>query len=694
LDGATAESDVGALVVEIEHADESTDREAMRKLRGRGDPTIVMAPFRPNGEATSTPEQTGWDIVDATLLPDWRSRMLTWIDERLEHASHDTKLLKHQVEEWLERFDSDGSLVATPGGLLALCADFDMHGGGDGMARQAQRWLTESAVRSFADDVPASWLRHALFEAFTGLAEGHLRSLEREFGSQRKGDWAALVPPETNPTGDEPGARLVSGFLLDAGLLRGAERGLLPYPPWVHRALLVDTLHRDFEGNDPKKWGRIAADATRQHIVDEALDQLGDGSFQALVREVATGGRPRSLAEVAAIEASVAAAGRRLEQPDFKLRKSALSHWQQLATMQLELLVGVGPNTKVRHPFTRRNTDEWFATGWSISLRLPAPDGFQPKSHEWELPGWAKTLSLATIPGNFPQGYFDNKPSANMPVHRMSRMAQKVLPLLADDDLPRDVPRFLLSAILLSEGRRRWNLQAHHLEDLQQSWDGSEFVSQMRTVSGSERKEIASVVWDALADTQRTGSGLLGLVLALERGYPNLAHAVLDDLPEQKVRDAVRVRGLLGDVRHPSKVLAILPKPLRRAAIETWSDKADANQPRYAQARALLPMLAEHDVDLVADTIREADRSTALELTPLIWRLAPKVAREESKLALECGYESVDGWFNSAPRSELPYLVALVQGLDERPAWVSGWAYRRVLDGGNVSEGLFELAPR
>jgi hypothetical protein len=471
------------------------------------------------------------------------------------------------------------------------------------------------------------------------------------------------------------------------------------YPTWAASGAVTAALRPKFEEGAVSDWGALAADESRQQAVDDALDSLPDGGLLAVVRGIARAEKPSTLAEVAAVEATVAALGRRLLKADVHLSSDAVATTQQLMLRQLDSLVVEPGYGQVHHPFTRRTQAEWFATGWAVSLRIPAPKRFSRDDLAWEIPGWARHLSLADVPQHgFPSSYVDPW-GASEAVQLVAALAPEVLDRMKPGVLPANADRVLLPALFLSPSA--WQLDRGHLDALQGSWEERFLSNEAADLPDDARARIASRIWD-LASFSIVDGGAVPVaerIAYLRHRHPGLVAFVLANMSPSRLADTARAHGVhrrpggAGSF-YPSdpRELLALSRQGRQAALRGWLDGAAARGASFDEARELVALLDPEDIDLAIDLARRGDRNIAAEFTGFVWLTAPARAREEASSALERGLPSAEGWLHTAPRAELGLLACHVSELPNRPAWAGRWAMRRVLDGGEAAETLFRLA--
>jgi hypothetical protein len=352
----------------------------------------------------------------------------------------------------------------------------------------------------------------------------------------------------------------------------------------------------------------------------------------------------------------------------------------------------------VHHPFARREIDEWFATAWAVSLSVPPPAGYSRPDLAWELPGWAQRLSLSDVPQHgFPWSTVSPW-GATPSVQRVAALGPAVVKKLEPGAVPEHVPRLLLPALFLSSAD--WQLEKGHLEMLAGSWEERFLGDAASHLDGGNRTAIADRIWGLVARSI-VNDGAVPVaerLHLLRQRYAGLAEFVIGNVGSSEVArtagaHGVHRRGGEGSYvpSDPLELLA-LPRDARHAALRAWLEGAAARGARFDEARELVPLLDQEDVDLALDLARAGDRHVAAEFTSFVWRTAPERARDEARVAMERSFPSVEGWFHQAPRTEMTFLVDLVGALPAPPDWARRWAMRRVLDGGEAAEDLFRLA--
>ncbi len=723
------------LVVEVEEGRPGKDALDLRAFEERKAATAILSagefpeplwsgPGSPFGMSAS-----GWEIVRAQNTPGWRDRMIEWIDRRLEASPRETLFEKSHVVEWLNRNDPRGDLVTTPGALLALCADFHRHGaGGDPVHVRARRWVRDVVPTMVSEDAPATWRTRTSPLTYEALVASHLHRVTERHGGLRGEDWAELVPASHSPgTEERPGEVVIVEHFRRSGLLRGDVHGVRPYPSWVENGLLVGEILPRFDDAN-LTWGVLAADESRRPLVDDALDALLPGALWALIGLVVDYAGARSVAVVGAVEGTMAAIARRLDGVKLTVDDRHLDAVQRLVLRQLDELVADPMNSELR-PFTRPDRDEWLATAWTISLRVPKPPSFQRSDLDWELPRWAASLSVAGLP-RLPSSTFVADPTGGAPspgqilsspgvtiteidyadglvgvaspaVARVTLLTLEVVDRIEREPLPLKLPRVLLPALFLTAQDRGWDLQASHLDTLHESWDEA-FLGLVAVQQPPERRrDLAGRLWRLAAHVIVEGGAapVAERVALLQGRHPGIVRFVLDNVDPELVAATARTHGTHRRPTAPSqhfpsdpRLMLLLPRAARHGALRGWLDGAAGRGARYDEARELVPLLDVEDMELALDLVRAADRDVAAEFTSLVWTSAPALAREEATRAIEEGLPSAEGWCHAAPRGELPFLVGLLSLPSPLPAWARRWALRRMGDAGDAAEAIFQLA--
>jgi len=669
-------------VIEIDECDPTSDTAAMTRLEQRDAPTIVLSPF---GESDDTAP-----VFDARA----RNNLLTWIAQRLDLGARDTRLDLDQIRTWLQTHDPDLQHIATPADLLAFCADVDANGLDDTATWQlrARRWLRTVAPNLLLPEPPA-W-SNQLEPLADALCRAMLTRREHPWGALPVAAWPPLIPDDLRgPDTSRWGRAVIVQGLRAAGLLRGADGGLALSPTWVRHGLTAATLDTMLTQGAPESWGVFAADESRQHLLDSALDRRSHTDFCTTVRVVARDHERRSLGLVAAREAVFSAAARRLLRKDFTVPAADVPTWHRLVDHQIASLK---LDTHVCHPLTRPNWsghDMFWADAWTLSLHLPKPASFDHPALAWHFPTWHPDVPPPTKL-HWPSSSISPN-QASEGVRRMIHIAIALLPKLSA--LPpsppgRELPRVLLPAAVLLAPHRGWSLPPAALGNLSGSWEGNFLLRLLPHCPAAERMHIADMLWDTLPHYQGAG-GQIPVVLRLARLKTTAASYlpfILDNLSEAALLRTCRNDGIL---HHADDISALrrLPREHRRLIVREGIAAARQEQSGWSTARKLVPLLDSEDIDLFLDVIANSDKFIAAEFTGLVWRLAPDHARERTLIEIAARSPAAHAWCNLAPRERLAEIADLLHATPPLADWVARWAESRLLTSGDAAEALYAL---
>lgn len=687
--------DARPLVLEVDEPDPDSDPAALRELARRASATVVLAPHRrPDAARAGAPlsaDGSGWQDIELPFTAEARERLLRWTDQRLESGDGDTRLILDDALDLLRRTDPNVRLVASPGDLLALCADLHEYGV-DSVTweTRACRWLRAIGPRLLPADFPSSWAP-LLERTYLSLCAAAVTRSEHAWGPVTADDWMTMLPDEVcGPAKEGPGRAMIIEALRAAGLLRAANGGLVLSPTWVRDGLAGAVVDRAIDEDAPERWGLSAADPSRQHLVDDALDRCGDSAFRATVRAVVVTGPRPTLGQVAAFEAVFAAAARRLDRGDFRVTAAELDGWHRLVELQIASMLRLD---EVCWPFTRRGTaagDAFLAHSWTLSLGLPAPEVFDHDDLAWRFPGWFGELVIPAKRGRWP--WLGDE--ADELRRRMVVQSFEVLSRVSEIPPDSDLPPLLLPAAIILASARGWTITQKMMSMLLGSWEEWALVRLASERSDDERAAIAELLWEVAPFAYgATAPAPVTMRLAwLRNGAKHLLPFILDNLSEESLRKTIERDGAhrgSGEIRD----LKVFPRRLRRVLVQATIAGARAPERAWLQARELVGILDREDIALAIELIGESDVNTAAEFTGLVWSWSPRQAHEEAARALAEGRASARAWFHTAPRHA---LVALAGLLDEVPRpfdqWVAEWARNRVLEAGPASEVLFALA--
>ena len=696
LDAALALEHHGAdVVIEVERTAPG-DVAAIEALQGSARTCTVLAPFaiplrELRGERHGM--ASGWSCIHPDSFLTWRSEFAAWIVDRISGVKgRRTRLDVLSLERWLEENDPSGEIVASPGDLVALCADFDAHGAqGAALGRRAERWLRDVGTRQVGDHVPAAWKQRLAARSYASMLQTQFRDLHTSLSATSLDAWERLVPREVAPRrrrGQLDAALVVSAFR-EAGLLGPGDAGLVAYPRWVGQGCLEMSLEDDFDAKDPAGWGLLAADSSRMPAVDGALDRLALGAFRRLLKATVRAFDRASLGRRAALEAVFASAARRLR--TLRVDPRDVEAFQTLTRLQLENLERGGWSAT---PYFRRDPEEFLANAWTLSSYVPALR--LEEDPGWLAPGWCTTpLSLDDIPGRVLGQVLDV--GASDPLHpsrRICEIGPQVVAGLAVQYLGDNIPRVLLPALFV-DTQRDWPLRPEHLRGLgHDTFEEGELRRLGEALEPAERASLATRVWRLLAPGQ---ASVVEKIELLCESFPRLASYVLANVPAETVRETVRGSGLHVRQASPSSIVERSPSPLLRlpslivtAAVREWSDCPALLSAKWVEAQSLVQILGTDDIDLLIALARQADEQTAIQFARVVWETDVEAARTEIEADGEAGRQPASYWYWSAPRTELPFVASWLR--QPLPDWTKKWAYARAPEAGPAADGLYEIS--
>lgn len=722
------------LVVEVEEADATTDLSSVSALETHQGPIVVLAPFKHPDEhitewRTSLPESSPrgcngtWTTSRAAPDAGWVARMLSWVEDRLSNSPRDTKFDKDGVLRWLDEHPAVHRAVQTPGDLLALCADFDAYGSEGTPHERAERWLRTIGMKALPDDAPRSWATYGAADCVTEMVVAH--ALDRTTALQERpfAAWRTVVPQGASASDAVPGSDVIVGVLRAGGLLRADELGVTLSPKWVAEALVHGQIAQLVRDRAVHVWGSIAGDVSRQRLVDDALDALAPtelrAAAEALLAQMAK--TDVGFAEVAALEAVVAALGRRLVDTDHDRRDADVAR-RALEVQLGHLVSGVNIGER-RVPTTRRSHDEWFLTGWAISLATSDAAVDVPDDLRWELAGWSANLRLseAQRANHFPWSSVSPW-GASDAVRALIRLTPGAIARLTPSEVPKDVPRLLLPALFLAEG---WEVTHEHLGQLAGSWEETVLADAVRRLDLERPRVLAERLWKLASDaavggTTAAAAGVVmsnGTLLAaggvsttarqdaspasvaerivyLQNRHAPLLSFVLKNLSAALIEDTARVAGTHRRLRTGNQYTPSDPRALRHLTSEQRAAAVRgrlSSEVRFDEVRELVDVLDSDDLDVLLDLVRAADRNVAAEFASRVWRILPDRAEAEAQSAFGEGLAAAEAWFRTAPRARTGVLIRMVEGAAAPPPWVRDWALAKLLDAGTYAESLYRF---
>ncbi len=395
---------------------------------------LVIAPFTlTQREETSSAEWDGWESrttqglqgrrFDLTApkwsfgsglkrwtlrkFPDWRERLLAWVEVRLNRAGGDTFFSAQAVVDWLKRFDPLAVWFRTASDVMQLCrlAHLDSEkrlpdsSDSNAGSRLVQLlFARESSSRVFRikqlanarwqrSDVP--WQGSLPLDTWSAISVAEAASVSRSALDEIV---SGATVGERKKAADRVAYMLEAGdpeALLSSGLLTESRQGLFDFQHPTFAGLLIrDRLMEKIATESPGEWAMNCFDPDRRLLVDAALDAVSMGSLVNAAERVAA--EPENSAQaIAASEAIFTAIGRRIANEE--VIPPALYFIGKLVLQRLD----TSDDWSFAEPWSRSviSVDEqlaWVGACWSWSL---LPDVSVMVGSSWLFPGWANELS-------------------------------------------------------------------------------------------------------------------------------------------------------------------------------------------------------------------------------------------------------------------------------------------------------------
>ena len=400
--------------------------------------TLVIAPFAlPVRKLTSSVEDFSWeqrtlhgserDAFELTspdsplfgkgvkrwtwsLYPDWRSRLLQWVEAYLNRNKVDTLFTKQEVNRWLDSFDPRGEWFCTTTDMMQLCR---------------MRHFPGRKLPTSTDPAAGSKLVASLFSNETPSLSIQVRRLaetrwqRREFpwkGALPLKDWLSLAPIRSametrddlkliaqgktaqarEASADRIASLLETGSpdaLLASGLLKQGQFGCFDFQHRTLAGLVVrDSLMRQIAREPLASWALACFDQERRPLLDAALDAVTVENLAEAADRLRQEA-PDSAEVIAASEALFMAVARRIAQGESfppKLTPALLFVAKcVLKRLDLTTVEWMIPELWSRPTSTQDEQLEWISACWSWSLIL---DARVPMTGNWLFPGWCDSL--------------------------------------------------------------------------------------------------------------------------------------------------------------------------------------------------------------------------------------------------------------------------------------------------------------
>lgn len=423
------------VIVAIEQDGGSDDLAALAE-RPNDAGVLVIAPFMLSPrEDTSSAESCGWEarttmgkagrIFDLSSkrwsglsavkrwelkkLPDWRERLLAWVERRLSRCNVvDTLFSAQAVGEWLKSFDPAGLWFRTTSDLMHLChlahrdsekrlpKSFDPEAGARLTRLLFER---ESVARAYLIEQLAvlRWQSNLPWEGTLSLKDW-LETSAGAGATVSRVDLDEIVAAKTVGERERVADRVASlldtgnpDALLKSGLLKEIKRGAFDYQHRTFARLLIrDRLIAQITNDSLGVWALNCFDPTRRPLVDAALDSVPMDSLVMATHRLKD--EPGDSAQsIAAAEALFIAVGKRI------VRQEKIPAALYLVATQVIQHLDMSDDWELTSPWTRpmESSDDqlaWVCACWSWSL---LPEAVVDGVPRWLFPGWATELPEA-----------------------------------------------------------------------------------------------------------------------------------------------------------------------------------------------------------------------------------------------------------------------------------------------------------
>ena len=419
------------LIVSVSHDGGGNDLAA---LAGRPQDAgiLVISPFMfPVREETSSAESFGWEQryssglegrkFDLTAtrsfrgavrrwtlnkLPDWRERLLVWVEERLYREHPDTYFSAQGIGEWLNRFDPLAEWFNTTSDVMHLCrlghlasekkfpAPDDFLAGDRLVESLFERHPSSrllrikqlAGARWVKSDLP--WLGALPLEGWLSLSSAGSEAVSR---AELEVIASGRTAKERAETVDKVAILLEAGnpeALVSSGLLKESRRGHFDFQHRTLAGLLVrDRLMRQIAQESLASWATHCFDSGRRPLVDAALDVV---PFEFLVEAASKleAEQPGSVALIGVSESLFKAIGMRIAKGElipaalYVVARSVVEHLNLADDFEL-------PSPWSRSIDSENGELEWISACWAWSLLSEAR---QEIPSNWLFPGWSCSL--------------------------------------------------------------------------------------------------------------------------------------------------------------------------------------------------------------------------------------------------------------------------------------------------------------
>jgi hypothetical protein len=486
-------------------------------------------------------------------LPDWRNRLLKWVERHFSDAGKDSLYSAEGLQAWLDRFDPREEWFQTSSDLLSLCLSFDgekklpkahdAQAGGKLLKALKRNQLTPQAEQ-LHDLCLARWQCKEVTWDSALSQEVWCKLMPHKQQILSDEDLDAIVHSKTEAqrkqAAEELKQRLERGspqVLLQSGLLRQVgfsydfqHRSLVNL--LVRDQLLADMVHAPLS-----EWAWACFDIERCRLVDAALDALSLEDIQGVVTQVVAA-ELNSTESIGASEAIFYAIGRRIANREEIPNVEAFLPLAQcvIARLNMDDIAWSLPAPWSRSIDAEASQLEWISACWAWSLM---PNSVYAVFGSWLFPGWTNDLPeppwwLTTL---WPTKDIKTLPQAWKHLFNVAEEWVK------DVEAPvGDAPRILQMAYLAKAASGGWAAQSSwwsgliHLDNIY--WLDEMLIGKFgRTVriEAAKRLWLSYVNWEAADKTMSGSSGT--------RSYWRVRRWMLESLPASIAIDALDIVG-------------------------------------------------------------------------------------------------------------------------------------------------------
>jgi len=372
-----------------------------------------------------------------TLLPNWRERLLTWVEQRFNQAGTETSFSSAGAQQLLDKFDPSGQWFTQVEDVLVLA--------------QA---VSEQGERKLAAAVGPGTDLSALLNLLFNRKDADLSLMERLVQAR----WTSWHLAWGGELSHDDWATLANGVCqFDVLLAQFITRTASGYDfkrPVVIRLLLRNYLTRQLIEGKVEAWMPACFDEQRRPFLDAAFDALSISELEGVAVHLDT-----MLADavyLGAGEALFAAAGRRL------VRGEAMGN--TLPRLLGPVVPCLRREKDALLPYSRAlqtpaSQVEWFAICWAWSLRT---EPCAAVTSSWQFPGWFETLPdtvpewLNSYGASYSSYSWDHVP---LPIQDFLRIVRHWLTMLETAPQYNKMAPVFVAGLLAQSANKAWAAQ-------------------------------------------------------------------------------------------------------------------------------------------------------------------------------------------------------------------------------------------